>query len=189
VSELAADTVAAYAGLASGLASIDLAQWDTQSLCSGWRVREVIAHLTMPVRHHDRSFEVGSAFTRTSDEIAASDARLPIELLLAQLRSDELAAWRPAGGHIGALTHVVVHGLDVTVPLGLPSTVSMSGVRAVLDSLAGGVHGFFGVSIAGMRLEATDLDWSYGAGMVLRAPTNELVLALTARRATTELSP
>jgi uncharacterized protein (TIGR03083 family) len=188
VNDLAADTAAAYQGLASALASIDPMQWDVLSLCSRWRVREVIAHLTMPVRHDDRSFDVGAAFTRISDEIATSDARLPIAVLLAQLRSDQLATWLPAGGQIGALTHVVVHGLDVTVPLCLPPTAPVSGVRAVLDSLANGVHRYFSVSIAGRRLEATDLDWSYGAGMVLRAPANDLVLALTGRRATSEVS-
>jgi hypothetical protein len=139
------------------------------------------------MRHDERTFDVGSAFTRVSDAIAASDAQLPIEVLLEQLGSIEVKRWLPLGGQIGALTHVVVHGLDVTVPLGLPSTAPVSGVLAVLDSLAGGVHCYFGTSIAGMRLEATDLDWSYGAGAVLRAPANDLVLALTGRRATIEL--
>ena len=187
MNDLAADTVAAYEGLATALEAIAPEQWDVPSLCGGWRVREVIAHLTTPVRHDDPSSDVGSELARASDELATRDAALPTELLLTQLRSDELAAWVPAGGRIGALTHVVVHGLDVTGPLGLPSTAPRSAVRAVLASLAADVHRYFGVSVRGMRLEASDIDWSYGAGVVLRAPADDLVLALTGRRTSIEL--
>lgn len=38
---------AEFVALADLLGSATEAQWDTPSLCAGWRVREVIAHMTM----------------------------------------------------------------------------------------------------------------------------------------------
>jgi hypothetical protein len=43
------------------------------------------------------------------------------------------------------------------------------------------VHQHFGTSIQGRRLEATDLDWSYGSGAVLRGKAEDLALVLCAR--------
>jgi hypothetical protein len=60
-------------------------------------------------------------FGRLSDEIASRDAGLPASELVASLRSDVMQHWTPpGGGWHGALNHVVIHGLDVTVPLGAP---------------------------------------------------------------------
>ena len=76
---------------------------------------------------------------------------------------------------------MVIHGLDVTVPLGLPRAPDET-MRVALDDLTrGGVHEHFGVSIDGRHLQASDLDWSYGSGSVLRGPAAELALALCGR--------
>ncbi len=47
---------AEYLALADLLASIAEAEWDCPSLCDGWRVREVVAHLTMPARYGNAEF-------------------------------------------------------------------------------------------------------------------------------------
>ena len=60
-------------------------------------------------------------FSRLSNQIAARDAELPAAELVANLRDDSMHHWTPpGGGYAGALNHVVIHGLDVTVPLGVP---------------------------------------------------------------------
>jgi hypothetical protein len=77
---------------------------------------------------------------------------------------------------------VVIHGLDVTVPLGVPRRSPDATIRVVLDDLtAGGVQARFGTSIEGRSLQATDLDWSYGSGPVLRGPAEYLALVLCGR--------
>ena len=93
---------AEFASLASQLADATAAQWDTPSLCEGWRVREVIAHLTMAARYPEDEFmaelrRCGFDFTRLSNEIAARDAGLPASELVANLRSDVMRTGpRPA---------------------------------------------------------------------------------------------
>jgi uncharacterized protein (TIGR03083 family) len=58
-------------------------QWDTPSLCAGWRVREVIAHMTMAARYPQDQFmaelrRCDFDFGRLSNEIASRDAELPL---------------------------------------------------------------------------------------------------------------
>lgn len=179
---------AEFLALADLLESASDAQWDTSSLCEGWRVREVIAHMTMAARYPDEKFmaelrRYDFDFGRLSNEIASRDAVLPTNELMANLRSDTMQHWAPpGGGYHGALNHVVIHGLDVTVPLGVPRRSPDETIRIVLDDLTqGDVHARFGTSIEGRSLQATDLDWSYGSGSPLRGAAEDLALVLCGR--------
>lgn len=179
---------AEFESLASLLAEATPAQWDTPSLCDGWRVREVIAHLTMAARYSEAEFMAELRrcefdFTRLSNEIAARDAGLPAGELVASLRSEVMRHWTPpGGGYHGALNHVVIHGLDATVPLGEPRRTPDDTIRVILDDLTSGdIHESFGVSIEGRRLRATDLDWSYGSGAALSGTAADLALAMCGR--------
>ena len=179
---------AEFLALADLLGIAAEAHWDTPSLCEGWRVREVIAHLTMAARYSQEAFmaELLSCdfdFSRLSNQIASRDAALPTVELVANLRSDVMHHWTPpGGGYHGALNHVVIHGLDVTVPLGVPRRSPDETIRIVLDDLTeGGGHAHFDVSIDGRRFEATDLDWSYGSGPALRGAAEDLMLVICGR--------
>jgi uncharacterized protein (TIGR03083 family) len=180
---------AQFEALADVLVSIAPTDWDRPSLCEGWRIKEVIAHLTMPARYDQDAFMAelrahGFDFSSLSNAIADRDGRLPTDRLVADLRSETLQRWTPPdGGSRGALNHVVVHGLDVTTALDVARPADEAVIH-VLDDLTGGaVHEHFGVDLAGRRLEATDLEWSWGAGPTLRGPATALVLVLTGRRA------
>jgi uncharacterized protein (TIGR03083 family) len=180
---------AEYLSLADLLAAAPDARWDTPSLCAGWRVREVIAHLTMAARYSGEEFmaelrRCDFDFTRLSNEVASRDAKLPQDELVANLRSDVMQRWTPpGGGYHGALNHVVIHGLDVTVPLGVPRRSPDETIRVVLDDLTrGGGHAHFGIDIHDRHLQATDLDWSYGSGAALRGAAADLALAMCGRQ-------
>ena len=179
---------AEFTHLADLLAAASGAQWDTWSLCEGWRVREVIAHLTMAARYPEQEFMAelqrhNFDFTSLSNEIASRDAQLPADQLVACLRSEVMAHWTPpGGGYHGALNHVVIHGLDVTVPLGVPRLCPDETIRVILDGLTrDGGHAHFGMAIDGRCLQASDLDWSYGSGAALRGAAGDLASALCGR--------
>ncbi|EFC79466.1 maleylpyruvate isomerase family mycothiol-dependent enzyme [Parafrankia sp. EUN1f] len=177
--------------LADLLGALPEERWETPSLCAGWRVREVVAHLTMAARYSPAELRAcDSDFSRLSNLIAGRDAALPTAELVANLRSDVMRRWiPPGGGHLGALTHVVIHGLDVTVPLGAPRSASDEAAIAVLDGLAaGGGSRQYGVDTAGLALAATDVGWTFGAGAPLVGPAGELVLVLRAARCRTFVS-
>jgi hypothetical protein len=114
--------------------------------------------------------------------VAARDAVLPVTDLLDQLRSPALHAWQPpGGGAVGALSHAVIHSLDVTIALDRPAVAPAEAVTAVLDALAGADGSWFGVDLTGVRLEADDSGWNRGDGRVVRADTGALVALLSGR--------
>ncbi|MDX2849106.1 maleylpyruvate isomerase family mycothiol-dependent enzyme [Streptomyces sp. PA03-3a] len=187
--QVQAAVAAEFRALADLLDGAPDAWWDTPSLCDGWRVREVVAHMTMAARYSQEDFMAllaghGFDFTRLSDAVAGRDGALPTGELVGCLRSEVMGRWQPPGGGAhGALNHVVIHGLDVTVPLGTRRRVPGETLGILLDDLtAGGGHAHFGVAVEGRLLRATDLDWSYGSGPELRGSGEDLALTMCGRR-------
>ncbi len=164
-------------------------EWDVPSLCAGWRVREVLAHTTMPFRYSLRrvAWEITKArgsFDRMADRRARIDAQqLSSAQLWESLRDDIEHPWSPpGGGPLGALSHDVIHGLDVSTPLGLDHHASPDRVGMVLAGLRPKNIAFFGVDLDGVQLRATDIDWSYGSGEPLHGRAQDLLLLLCGRR-------
>lgn len=178
-----------YLRLADLLEQLPDERWDTNSLCHRWRIREVVAHMTMPVRYSEEAFtaelrECGFDFTRLSNKLAERDGALHPKQLLEDLRRPALHEWQPPGGGAeGALNHLVIHSLDVTVPLRAAPCSSEDALRIVLDQLTrGGGHAHFGTDVSGRAFEATDLEWSFGSGIPERDSAAEIVLRLSGRR-------
>ena len=173
--------------LADLLAAAAVGAWDAPSLCEKWLVRHVIAHMTMPARLTPERFgaemaAAGGDFAVLSDTVAARDAALPLVDLLDQLRSPALHAWQPpGGGAAGALSHAVIHSLDVTIALDRPAVAPQEAVIAVLDQLTAANGTWFGVDLTDVRLEAADTAWSWGGGRLVRADSGSLVALLSGR--------
>ena len=166
--------------------------WDVPSLCAGWRVREVLAHTTMPFRYSLRrvAWEIAKArgsFDRMADRRARIDAQqLSSAQLWESLRDNIEHPWSPpGGGPLGALSHDVIHGLDVSTPLGLDDHASRDRVGMVLAGLRPRNIAFFGVDLDGVQLRATDIDWSYGSGEPVHGRAQDLLLLLCGRRVAT----
>lgn len=186
---LARETAAERERLADLYAGLTPQQWSAPSLCAGWRVREVVAHVTTPYRHSALRVLRGIAaargnFNRFADRIAHQDtARLSDAELLAALHDNVDHPWRPpGGGQAGALSHDVIHGLDVTEALGLPRAPAER-VRHVLAGAGPRAFAYFGTDLRGVRLVATDTDFALGEGPeVVELPAAELLLRVTGRR-------
>ena len=182
-------TIAAeYDALADQLEGAGDDVWHAPSLCEKWNTREVVAHMTMPARYDGPAFmaeiaAVGGDFTRFSDTVAARDGALPIATLLADLRSPVLHAWEPPGGGAGgALTHCVIHALDIGEAVPLPRRVPDTCIGSVLGIVAAeGAPNVFAVDLGDVELRADDLDWSFGSGALVRGPAQALVLVAAGR--------
>jgi uncharacterized protein (TIGR03083 family) len=163
-------------------------QWDTLSLCAGWRVREVVAHITMPFRAKPLSVMAGVAragfsFNRYADRDARSTAREKSQAELVELlRRNIDNPWQPpGGGGTGALSHDVIHGLDATEPLGLPAPPAER-IALVLASAGARQLKYFGVDLEGKRLVATDADVSVGEGQSdIPMTAKEILLVVSGR--------
>jgi uncharacterized protein (TIGR03083 family) len=187
VTDLQSWVAPTYNGLADLLATAPAESWDAPSLCEKWQVRHVVAHVTMPTRLTPEQFgaemaAAGGDFGLLSDTVAARDASLPVTDHLAHLRSPLLHGWQPpGGGAAGALSHAVIHSLDVTVALDRPAVAPAEAVIAILDQLTAANGVIFGLDLTGVRLEATDTDWSWGTGEAVRADSGHLAALLSGR--------
>jgi uncharacterized protein (TIGR03083 family) len=175
--------------LAELLGGLPSSSWDTQTLCAGWRVREVVAHMTMPFRYSTTRFfiEVVKArgnFNRMADRCARRDATVQPGQLVATLRDNERNPWKPPGGGFeGALTHDVIHGLDITVALGIDRRVPDEDLRIVLATITKPKSlKSFGADLSGIELRAEDMDWSFGTGTPVSGQAQDLALVLCGRR-------
>jgi len=175
--------------LASLLAGLDAAAWDTPSLCAGWQVRDVVAHIAMPLRYSAEEYgrelaESHGNIDQMLDRCARRDAaQVPAGELIQVIRDDQNFPWRVPGGLVGALNHIVIHGLDITVPLGIGRRVPEPSLRIVLDTMTKpGAPGYFGTGVAGVALVADDLDWSWGSGPQLSGLAQDLAAVLCGRR-------
>jgi uncharacterized protein (TIGR03083 family) len=184
------DAIAAERGeLAALLAALPADRWDEPTLCAGWRPREVLAHMTMPFRMSTPQFLLGllaarGNFNRMADRQARSDAAdLTPEQLVQCLHDNVRHGWKPpGGGFVGALSHDVIHGLDITVGLGIDRRVPTDRLRIVLDSVKPKQIKYFGADLDGIELRATDLDWSMGAGAQVTGSAQDLLLVLCGRK-------
>jgi len=125
----------------------------------------------------------GGDFGRFSDEVADRDSAIPPAELIAVLRDNAENPWSPPGGGLaGALSHDVIHGLDITWPLDIKAQIPDRALTAVLDSITSpGTQTFFGFPLTGLQVSATDLDWSIGSGAKLAGRGRDLVMLLAAR--------
>jgi len=188
------ESVAERTELASMLAALEPAQWTAPTLCEGWRVCEVVAHMTMPFRMSAPRFFLSLArsrfrFDAMADRVARRDASLmsPAELT-ESMRANAEHPWNPpGGGPVGALSHDVIHGLDISVALGLSRRPPASRVGLVLSHMRSRNVSFFGTDLTGVRLEATDLDWQHGSGSPLRGTAQDLLLVICGRRLPADL--
>lgn len=171
------------------LAGLTPQQWDAPTLCAGWRVREVVAHTTMPFRTSLPKVIVElvaarGSFNRMADRAARRDAgRMSAEQLLAELRENVEHPWAPpGGGPVGALSHDVIHGLDITVGLGLDRLVLPERLTMVLSGMRPRNVSFFGADLDGVELRATDMDWTFGSGSPVHGLAQDLLLVVCGRR-------
>ncbi|MFF4226729.1 maleylpyruvate isomerase family mycothiol-dependent enzyme [Streptomyces sp. L500] len=158
-------------------------QWNAPSLCAGWRVREVAAHMSQGFRYSfgRTALELvrsGGGLHKMTDRLARRDAATLSRREITQaLRDNAHHPWTPpVGGLPAALGHDVVHGLDVTVPLGLGRRVPEERLRIVLRTVQPRTLRFFKAKLEDVELRATDLEWSYGSGRTLTGPAQELLL-------------
>ncbi len=164
-------------------------QWDAPTLCAGWRVREVAAHMSMGFRYSfpkvaAELVRAGGSLHRMTDRLARRDAAAASPRQLAAfLRDNAHHPWTPpVGGLASALGHDVVHGLDITVALGHDRRVPEDRLRVLLDHVTARSARFFGADLAGIQLRATDLDWSFGTGTPLTGAGADLLLVAFGRK-------
>jgi uncharacterized protein (TIGR03083 family) len=175
------------ATLAEGLNDIQMA---TPSLCSGWDVKTVVAHLVASVSEGFwgtmRMASRHGSMAHAIDELARRRAQLPAAEIVASLR--QRADYRlspPVFGPVAPFTDILIHGGDIRIPLNLPFEPDPELVALALDFLTGPwPFGFVPLGrLRGISLRCTDIDRSWSKGTEVRGPAAALMMAVSGRTA------
>ncbi len=163
-------------------------QWRAPSLCAGWTVHDVVAHLLSyeelgPRRLAERFVRGRLRFDRVN-AVGLREYRDRTPAQLVDLLRDHLT---PAGltaglgGAIG-LTDGLIHHQDIRRPLGLPRAVPLERLLPALRTALLAPTLLGAVRVRGVRLVATDTDWAFGRGPEVRGPAKALLMVIAGRR-------
>ena len=175
--------------LAATIEELTAEQWDSPSLCAGWTVGFLVAHVLAgaeqtPGRFLGGMVTTGFRFNALMERDARSRAQLPRQQIADRLRQRTTTTNHPPAPVMAMLGEVVVHGEDIRRPAGLPGTVADDAANACLQMYTKASFPVGGKKrIGGLRLVATDTGWSYGAGPEVSGPALSLLLAMTGRPA------
>lgn len=179
--------------LADLLATLTDDEWDRPSLCAGWRVRDVAAHVALAPQPPGLCTMLAEAarargsFHRLNHDIAVRHAGDHAGAdLVASLRAH--AADRtlpPVTTYRNILYDTLVHSQDIAIPLGREHPMPVDAARAGATRVWTMGWPFWAKRrLSGFRLQATDVDWAVGTGPhELRGPIAALLLLITGRTA------
>lgn len=175
--------------LADLLDSLTPEQLATPSLCEGWSVHHVAAHLTFLWEVPGptlvlRALRHRGSFSAAIDELTHQMSQQPIGRITGGLRSNATNRKHPPRMPMAPITDLIVHGEDIRRPLGVQHRVPGAAVRSALEFVASGRDRSTFLPrnrLGGLRLVATDLDWAWGEGAQISGPGLPLLLAVMGR--------
>lgn len=177
------------AALADDLARLDPGQWDTPSLCAGWTVHDVAAHLVDTARTTRIGFVAGLVrarfdFDRQNARGVERERGATPQETLERLRRVAARRTGPPAPLDTRLVEEVVHGEDIRRAVGLVHSYPREAVVRALRLQARTPESFGGAKelTARVRLSATDAGLSIGAGPEVTGPALSLLLAVSGRR-------
>jgi uncharacterized protein (TIGR03083 family) len=179
-----ADERRGFADLIDTLSPEELA---TPSLCRGWTVHDIAAHLVVPLTTGMSVvlFELirgRGDFDRANLRLTSRMARSSAVELAGLLRSGAGNHFAPPGvGSIAPLMDVVVHGQDARRPLGIVREIPPARLVAILDFLVSRAGRGKGRSL-GLRFEASDIGWAHGDGPLVAGTGEAIMMSLAGRR-------
>ena len=174
-----------FASLIEGL---DEGQLAAPSLCVGWDVKTVAAHVVSTVLDGMPGFLQMAlrcgGLSRGIDVLARRRAQTPIAEIVADLHGHaDRPISSPVFGPRGPLADILVHTGDVRIPLGLPFDPDLQHAVSAMDFVTGGWPiGFVPLGrLRGIRLCANDINRSWGAGVEIAGPVAALLMGVCGR--------
>lgn len=175
--------------LIDDMEQISADKWEASSLCDGWTVHDVLAHLVNDATTTKAGFArdlilAGFNFDRLNQKGVDRERKNdPADTLEAfRLVSDRTtSAPAPLASR---LVEIIVHGEDIRRPLGIAREYP---VEAIIEALnyqvaTSGSMGGSKNRVAGLHLVATDTEWSHGSGAEVQGKALDLLIAITGRQ-------
>lgn len=166
-------------------------QWNAPSLCDGWRIKDVAAHVALapqppsPLTMVVEGIRAGGRFHKLNHDFSVRHAERPGVDLVVELRAHAASRQLPKVTNVrNILFDILVHGQDIAIPLGIPRDMPLDAARAGVERVW--TMGWpFGVKrdAKQFRYVATDVEWRAGRGPEVTGPVAALLLLLTGRPA------
>jgi uncharacterized protein (TIGR03083 family) len=165
-------------------------EWRRPSLCAGWTVRDVTAHLTLQQVGFGQAIAMmvrarGNTDRAIREAACRRAAVMPTGQMIGEIRG-MVGSQRHNAGVTSreTLIDILVHGQDIAIPLGrhlnMPADAAAVAASRVWTMRwpppPPGRR-----KLAGFRLVATDTSWSVGVGPEIRGPIGALLLLLCGR--------
>lgn len=169
-------------------------QWATPSLCSEWTVRDVLGHLVVAAdppkaRVVIETLKARGNFDKANSLLARAQAERPTQELLATYRGLLTKRFNPPGlGAESTLTDILMHSLDIRIPLGLAAErpAERYAVAADLNLTHRVVRILMPRGRPALRWVATDHGWTQGSGDEVQGTMADLALTASGRGARLE---
>ncbi|HEX7443186.1 MAG TPA: maleylpyruvate isomerase family mycothiol-dependent enzyme [Acidimicrobiales bacterium] len=162
-------------------------QWSASSWCGGWSVHVTAGHVLAAAEQTIPNFykefvQAGFRFNVFADRAARRLAEVPPADMVRRLRLRTTTTNHPPAPVVVMLGEIVVHGEDIRRPLGIQHAVAEEALVAVADNYSG-TNLLIGSKrrIEGLRLAASDADWTHGDGPEVTGPLSSLILAMSGR--------
>jgi uncharacterized protein (TIGR03083 family) len=174
--------------LAEFLDTLTPQQWAAPTWCDKWNVQELVGHLTaagnITAGHFFGGFvKTGFSFDKFVDgDLRTYAAGTPADV---RARFGKIldSNRKPPGPAYVALGEVMVHGEDIRRPLGARGEHSPEHLATLAELYKKtGAPLRAKKRLEGLRLEATDVDWSTGSGPEIKGPCMSLILGMVGRR-------
>lgn len=178
--------------LADVLDTLDDTQWNAPTLCTGWTVTHMAAHLIQPMligfgRFLLTAVRYRGNTDRTVDHFTRRLARRPRPELIGLLREHAPDKVNPPRvGPMGPFADTCIHLRDIARPLGLDADVPIEHWRDLMHYLTSPAAARALVPpgrLDGLHLVATDTAWSIGSGELVTGPIEALAMTIADRRA------
>ncbi len=170
------------------LESLDAAEWERPSLCEGWSVQDVAAHLTLQQLGLLDGLGMFARSPGGMNRVIREAARRQAALtsppdIVARIRASADSRRHNAGvTYRETLVDALVHSQDIARPLGRTLPVPPDGAALAADRVWSRGWPFYPRRrLAGLRLVATDGEWAAGEGAEIRGTMGDLLLVLTGR--------
>jgi|ERR1700688_4074221 len=175
--------------LGADLEALGAALWSAPSLCTGWTVQDVVAHMTAtakitPATFFPKLLASGFSLTRMQAKDITKEKGASPDDTLARFEAVATSRKGPPGPTDTMLGETIIHAEDIRRSLGVHHDYPTDAVVQVANFYKSS-NLIIGAKsrIAGLWLRATDTDWTHGTGPEVSGPLIALLLAMTGRKA------
>ena len=165
-------------------------RWDEASYCEGWRVRDIVGHLlagtTIPIPKFVATvaaggFRIDDVSKRVSIDYGSQQINVLREKFNEETSREKYRGFAGLLTPNGILIDWVTHFLDIVIPLDIDVDIPDARMAAALDAARTDNRFKTKKRSKGLRLVATDLDWTQGSGPEVYAPAGVLISTLGGR--------